>query len=366
MTSDWDGVAELFRSLVARGEVCVGGQLYVEEEGEVRVDCSTGVDGLRSPVEPDSIHAAYCSLKPVLALLVADQVERGELSFTDELRWLVPRLANQPCAEVTVGQLLNHTAGLTRPQGIAAELLTDDQRRAQAEQSPPSSGFVAGHHGAYSEFAGWHLLGVALSDLGLGEDLGSQLRERVIAPLGLDDHIVLGATKQRWDQVRSRLRVNADMRGAEPTPLLLERTPRYALARNYGYGGYASATGLGRLYSAILARLRDKSAGALPSGELLGTMTTTSRHLPDISLGRPASFGYGFMTGLTSHGLPGGVAGRAFGHTGNVGTSVGMCDPDTGVTAGIVLNGLTTQSPLAEVAGWIFDGASGTDGLPGE
>ena len=61
----------------------------------------------------------------------------------------------------------------------------------------------------------------------------------------------------------------------------------------------------------------------------------------DKVLNRECSFGLGFMTELRQHTFVGDrYSSRAFGHSGNVGTSFAFADPEHDLTVGVVFNGM--------------------------
>ena len=67
-----------------------------------------------------------------------------------------------------------------------------------------------------------------------------------------------------------------------------------------------------------------------------------------MTLGRPAGFGLGFMTPLSSHFFGDGPSARAFGHAGQGGTSFAMADPDHDLVAAVLFNaGLDADTALS-------------------
>ena len=93
--------------------------------------------------------------------------------------------------------------------------------------------------------------------------------------------------------------------------------------------GHGTATGLARLYSAII------EPGRLLSGDLLAEATRPQSEGYCPVLGEEVTFGLGFVP--TNARRPLGPNPRSFGHFGT-GGAVGFADPDAGVGFGYVMN----------------------------
>jgi len=148
-------------------------------------------------------------------------------------------------------------------------------------------------------------------------------------------------TKAEYAAVVPRLGVNHEMRQGSSLPMLFERTERVCTEVNPSHGCYASAGDLARLYSELVATLDGVGIDAMPSAATVETFTSVARPaVPDLVLERVCSYGLGFMTPLHEHAFGEQCSARSFGHSGNIGASFAFADPEHGLAAGIVFNGL--------------------------
>ena len=145
------------------------------------------------PMQKDSLFRMASNTKPVVAAAVLQLVEAGALGLDDNVREHLPSFDNHRSAYITIRQLLSHTSGLRigpiflRPL-IEASEEHPDAPSLQLEvarfgeigaEVPPGTTY------SYSN-AGYNTLG-ALIEVGSGTPLKQYLRERIYAPLGMDD-----------------------------------------------------------------------------------------------------------------------------------------------------------------------------------
>lgn len=326
-----------------------GGQLYVSVDGTPVLDLAVGVDGLDVPVERDTLFAVYCAGMPVLALAVAALVGDGELSFDDRVGDVVDdRPLPDHVAGLRVDALLGHTAGLHRLSPVTYLASPPRAREGLALRTRPPDGWRPGDV-AYSEVAAWHVLGMVVEALA-GEPTRAFARRRVLEPAGTgDDLFVAGMTDEEYDAHRGRIGVNAQVEGPRLVPLLGERTRRLRALSSPAIGNTASASGLGRLYEAVLAAIRTPPsgplAGALPAGALAALVTPQS-HGADPVMGRTCGYGLGFMVGLGEHDFGTRVGDGAFGHSGFRGMTAAFADPAHGLVVACHLNGSVDPGSL--------------------
>ena len=133
----------------------------------------------------------------------------------------------------------------------------------------------------------------------------------------------------------------------QPVPLLAEVGPETAAEWNPSFGAYGTMRAMATFYQGLL----DDLAGAdvvLPADLLADATTARLPIAHDVTLGRDAGFGLGFMTPLSSHYFGDGPSGRAFGHAGQGGTSFAMADPDHELVAAVLFNaGLDADTALS-------------------
>jgi CubicO group peptidase (beta-lactamase class C family) len=281
----------------------------------------------------------YCTIKPVTVLAIARLVDDGTLELDEPLCEKLPMYQVLADGSITLRRVLNHTAGLHRPMAIELELMPPQKRVEHVQQIARPADFTVGVDAAYSGWFGWHILGRLLETV-TGEPLRDHLRRVVIEPLGMTDTWI-GMTEDEYREIIGRLGVNHDLRSMQPYPLLLERGVRMCTEVNPAHGGYSTATDLCRLYAAIVEQLEDGDRSELPSADVLRTFTTSARPPTyDRVLDRVCEHGLGFMTSLREHAFGRHCSPSSFGHSGNVGSSFAWADPEIGLAAAVVFNGV--------------------------
>lgn len=345
--------------------VCTGTQVYISLEGETIAHTAFGVDGLERPMTTDTLHAVYCSTKPVTSVGIGILVDEGELSFHDRLEHVIEGELSPEVGALTIADVMTHRAGLFRLRGEQAIPMTDEQRDEAARMHRPPSGWAASNRSGYSEFVGWHLLGLSIEAL-TGESVVEWLHSRVIEPLGLDDDLFLGMTDARYDEIVDRIGVNVWMVDMVPMPSLLERARRSCVHPTPAFGGYATASALGQFYERTLDVLDGNTVAGLPSPETLDAMTSPQGEpREDPVLGRTVTFGYGFMTNLADHAYGRMPGDGSYGHSGLAGSSFAFCDPEHGLVVAVIQNGIASAESVVNVRRPVMvDGIYRDLGLP--
>lgn len=146
----------------------------------------------RDPLTDASLFDVGSITKTLVATLLADMVERGEVKLTTTVADLV-EASTGPCGPVTLEELATHTSGLPRlPPNLRVGPLTvkdpyaaygEDQLVAALALTPIASG----HGVVYSNY-GFMLLGYLLGRAAK-RSLSELLAERVFAPLGMDSAV---------------------------------------------------------------------------------------------------------------------------------------------------------------------------------
>lgn len=341
-------VQEAFTANFAeRGEV--GAAVHVTVRGEVVVDLVGGwADAERTrPWRHDTLVDVYSVGKAILALLALQLVDEGRLGLDQPIADVWPEFAAGGKATATVAHLLTHRAGVP----AIRELLTDDDlfdwHRMTSAIAATEAWWVPGERLAYHTNTFGHLVGEVVRRAS-GEMPGPRLRA-IAGPLGADVWFGVPVEEQRrcadivWSPVRPLAAVES-FDGIEGDLLMnalahlnppgyssigVVNTPAWRSAQIGSTSGHASASGIGRIYAALL------EPGRLLSGGLLADATRPQAvgHCP--ILGEEVSYGLGFQP--TTPRRPLGPNGRSFGHFGT-GGALGFADPDAGVAFGYVMN----------------------------
>lgn len=339
-----------------RGEV--GGAVHVLHRGEVVVDLVGGwADEQRTrPWTHDTIVDVYSVGKAILSLLALQLVDQGVLALDQPVAEVWPDFATGGKAGATVEHALTHRAGVP----AIRELLTDedlfDWETMTAALAATEAWWVPGERLAYHTNTFGHLVG-EIVHRATGEMPGERLRA-VAAPLGADVWFGVPEADQHrcadiiWDP-DSRLPRLDSFAGLDGDVLMsalshfnppgyssigVVNTPAWRAAPIGSTSGHASASGVARLYAALLEPDRLLSPSLLDQA----TAPRVSGRCP--ILGDEVTYGLGFQP--TTARRPLGPNGRSFGHYGS-GGALGFADPDAGIAFGYAMNHLIPrwQSP---------------------
>jgi CubicO group peptidase (beta-lactamase class C family) len=338
MTARLDETSALLERQIEEGLFTLGAQMAVDVEGQRVLDIALGENGTGRAMTADQVFRVYCTIKPVTSIAVARLVEDGSLDLDEPL---VARLPDLRVLDggVTLRHVLTHTAGLERPMAVEMELLPVAKRRATVARTIRQAGWRVGRSAAYSEYAGWQVLGWLLEAV-TGTALRPYLRRTVLDPLELRSTWV-GMTEEEYVDALPRIGLNIDARNLGRYPMVYERSQRVCMETNPAHGGYTNARDLATFYSRLLAGLSGETIAGLPSAAALHTFTSPARPVVfDEVLDRECSFGLGFMTGLSDHAFGDRCSSRSFGHSGIIGASFAFADPERALSVGVVYNGL--------------------------
>jgi CubicO group peptidase (beta-lactamase class C family) len=339
--------AEFARNFAEREEV--GASVCVVVDGAVVVDLVGGwTDGARRhPWRHDTLVDMYSAGKPFVALLALRQVDAGRLGLDAPVAAVWPEFAQAGKEAVTVRQALCHRAGVP---AIRRPLTNDDLWQwetmvdALAETEP---WWEPGTRHAYHTNTYGHLIGELARRTGEGS-CGRQLAA-LARPLGADVHFGVPV---------SELRRCAEVLFASPSggsqevdlstldgDQLMEMTSYFNPPGYSSFGvvntepwrraevpstnGHATATGMARLYAALL------EPGRLISSDLLAEATSPQSAGYCPILHDEVTFGLGFKPSTPRR--PFGPNPGAFGHFGT-GGAVGFADPVAGVAFGYAMN----------------------------
>lgn len=145
----------------------------------------------KRPIASDSLFNIASVRKPFEATLVAEGVQRGELSLDDRVSTYVSELHGAYMSRVTVGELATHTSGLLLP--------TDHPPWPNASYSlgefldmlnawTPAHGEEPGKQRIYTH-AGYVLLQLVL-ERRYGMPIGALIEGRILKPLGMSSTLV--------------------------------------------------------------------------------------------------------------------------------------------------------------------------------
>ncbi len=213
---------------------------------------------------------------------------------------------------------------------------------------PPPVGWRFGIDRAYAEFGGWFMLGKVIEEIGEAP-YDEFVNKRVLEPYGIDPETISWCASTRILSSSEAHRVSAtfDLTLDSPVPLLAEVGAQTACEWNPAFGSYGTMGAMAQFYRGLLDDLAG-AAEVLPAGLLSDATTARLPLTEDVTLGRPAGFGLGFMTPLQSHHFGEHPSAAAFGHAGQGGTSFAMADPERDLVAAVLFNaGLDADTALS-------------------
>ena len=347
--ADRDRITALFERQLDVG-LHHGAQLAVYADGDAVLDLAggtTGPGGDRTTSE--TRHVLFSCTKPYAAVAVHSLVEDGALGYDDRVVDHWPAFADTGTekAEITVRQVLGHTAGL--PHG---EIDDHPDRWTEWEAAVgtiESMELVSspGTEPAYHALTfGW-LVG-ELARRVSGTPIEELAQNRIFGPLGMGN-TGIGLREDESDEVATlvgfdefdRCHDPGEGLGADHTALAtLFNEDRFHRAVIPSSSGIGTARDMARFYAA-LANQGTLDGVRILSPETVSEMTTVEAETAaDGTLSRPARFALGFWKGGTSADPYGSLTPeRVFGHAG-LGSSVGWADPAENIGFAYVTNGV--------------------------
>ena len=307
------GVRDAFAANFARGED-VGASVAVTLGGELVVDLWGGhADAAKTrPWQRDTIVNVYSTTKTMTALCALLLADRDELDLAEKVAHYWPEFAANGKADITVAQLLAHSAGLSgfAEPVAAADLYDWDKATARLAAQAPfwAPGTAIGYHAITQGY----LVGEVVRRI-TGKSLGTFFRDEIAGPLGADFHIGLAASED--DRVAELLPPPPGGSIADITsrPLTVNMAtnppinPRDTRSRAWRAAEIPAANGHGNARSVALVQALLANGGVVGGKRLLSEAGARRALEPqikgeDMVLGGPAHFGLGF--GLNGGAVP--------------------------------------------------------------
>ncbi|SFB85266.1 CubicO group peptidase, beta-lactamase class C family [Halobiforma haloterrestris] len=338
-----------------------GAQLAVFVDGELAIDLAGGVtgpsdggdgDGGPEPTTSSQRHVLFSCTKPYAAVTLHTLVDEGKLAYDDRVVDHWPAFADEGSekAEITVRQVLSHTAGLPRsPLDARPDRWPDWEDCIEAiEDLEPT--FPPGERAAYHSLTfGW-LVGELVRRVS-GDPIEEAAAKRVFEPLGMTE-TGIGLREDEPDDVATLVGFEAFDRCRDPGEglgdhrLVAEPFNEESVHRSVvpAANGIGTARDMARFY-ACLANGGELEGTRILSAETVDALTTLEAETDeDGTLSRPSRFALGVWKGDTPADPFGSLTPpRVFGHAG-LGSSVGWADPETNVAFAYVTNGVREGS----------------------
>lgn len=313
----------------------VGAQVYVSREGRPVADFGIGEARKGVAMDADSMMLWWSSTKPTAAVAIGQLWERGKLDIEERVCAYIPEFGVKGKEGVTLRHVLTHTGGFRFADGRAAFTKPWDEVIARICDAELEEGWVPGQKAGYHPSSGWFVLGEIVRRLD-GRPFERYVREEVFEPLGMHDSWV-GMPPERHREYGDRIGIMHNTEGEEPQPLPGIDSEEACSRCVPGGGGRGPMRELGRFYEALLF------GGRLGEVRIVSSQTVaamTARHrvgMFDETFRVPIDWGLGFIIDSMIYGRH--CSPRAFGH-GGARSSVGFVDPEHGLVAAVVTNGM--------------------------
>lgn len=317
----------------------IGAQMYSSSKGEVVVDAALGESRRGVAMTPDSMMIWFSSTKPVTAVALAQQWERGRCRLDDPVCLHLPEFAQGGKEGVTIRHLLTHTGGFrfadgfgTRRGPFAMSWEESVARVCAAELEP---GWAPGSKAGYHPTSSMLIVGEIVRRCD-GRPFDRYVREEIFTPLGMHDSWI-GMPVERFRGYGDRIGLMHNTEKEVPKPLPVTDSEEGTARCVPGGNGRGPVRELGWFYEALLGE------GMRNGTRILSPQTVaalTARHrvgMHDATLGLIVDWGLGFAIDTIAYGRHASV--RTFGH-GGAQSSVGFADPEHGVVVTLVTNGM--------------------------
>jgi CubicO group peptidase (beta-lactamase class C family) len=358
--SIWSGAVDLYRSGVHPAvQVCLRRQGRVilnraigHARGNGPHDSPAAERILATPGTPFLI---YSGSKGITAFVVHLVAERGAIDIEDRVAKYIPAYAANGKAEITIGQVLAHRAGVAGMPREAFDLDRVNDREFILDILCSAKPFgKPGEFLAYHAVSGGFILAEVLKRA-TGKDIRTILSEEIRGPLGF-----------RWTDYgvpAADVSVVAHdyVTGAPLVPPLSQLMTR---ALGVGLDELVELSGDRRFLTAVvpsanvvttaeeLCRFYEifRRGGELDGVQVMQpqtirrAMTEQSRLEIDLSLGFPTRFGYGLMLGSAYISLFGRDTQHAFGHLGFT-NMLAWADPQRAISCAVMTNGKPVLYP---------------------
>jgi CubicO group peptidase (beta-lactamase class C family) len=337
---------EFVRNFAERGEVGAGVSVLVDGEPVVELVGGWSDPDRTRPWRDDTLVDVYSVGKALVALLALQLVDAGVVGLDDPVATVWPEFAAAGKGSATVRHALCHRAGVPAiRQSLTNEDLWDwDTMTSALAATEPW--WEPGTRHAYHTNTYGHLVG-GIVHRATGELPGARLRA-LVGPLGADVWCGLPEAEQLrcadvvWALGGPPPVVDRDSLAGDDLMIALGyfnppgyssvgvvNTPQWRAAQVPSTNCHATATGIARIYSALL------EPGHLLSPELLAEAASPQSVGFCPVLGEEVTFGLGFKP--TTARRPFGPNPKSFGHFGT-GGALGFGDPDASVAFGYAMN----------------------------
>ena len=323
----------------------LGAQLFVSLRGETLVEAAIGEARPHVPLTPQHLLLWLSATKPLTAVAIAQQWERGRLGLDDSVAQHVPEFAVHGKERITIRHLLTHTGGI-RMVDLGGPERRWDEVIALIAARRPEPNWIPGQKAGYHEASSWFLLAEIVRRLD-GRAFERYAREEILVPLGMNDSWI-GMPNEIAAAYRAEDRIATVWNTETQPPSDRDWDSDAHLARcSPAGGGWGPAADLGRFYGALLAGgrgvLRRETVEAITARHRVGLFDHTFKVELD--------WGLGFILDSKRHGHEGNnipygygtlCSPRTYGHSGYR-SAVAFADPEPQLAVAFLPNGTPNE-----------------------
>lgn len=320
----------------------LGMQVYISQAGETLADFALGQNAPNESLLPQTLCCWLSSGKPLTAAAVLMFAERRRLRLSDPVCHYVPAFAAHGKGEITLLQMLTHTAGL-RPVSSGWPHAKWREIIAKICDSPLRRNWTPGEQAAYDPNLSWFILGEVLRKLD-GRKIDQIVREELLEPLEMLD-CWMTVPKHLHAAYGDRIGLLYSLKDQE-----FQAVPTHDVAACQAPSPGSSMRGpiaqLARFYEMLLRGGTTATGKRLLSQESVQLMTSRHRTgMHDLTFQHPVDFGLGVIVNSNRYGpetVPYGfgryASDESFGH-GGAQSSIGFADPRHQLVVAAVANG---------------------------
>jgi CubicO group peptidase (beta-lactamase class C family) len=307
-----------------------GVQVCIIQNGQILLNRGFGTSDGAIPLTSHALMPWRSAGKPLTALLTLICVDRGCFDLTATLGQLLPEARGTGKSDISLLQILTHTAGLA---GIDTGWPHQswDTSVAKILAAAPVHELDSA---AYDPHAGWFLLGeIARRQLGSGAPYAQVLQHEVLEPIGMLETACGDTTTLNpnwWDNL----------------PVIFEREAGKLIVSSHSSGSWLTqesagaglrgpAADLALFYECLRNGGRTRDGQQIVAASLIQEMVRPHRYNQyDATLQHRVDFGLGVIVDAdhatpetVPYGFGAGSSGACFGH-GGAQCAMGFCDPD--------------------------------------
>jgi len=319
-----------------------GGQMAVSVNGERVVDEAVGFNEPFQPLQREMRMLWLSACKPLAGVAMGILLDRGLVDLDRPVAEWIPEFGSHRKDRITPRHLLTHTAGI-RGATLGWTPRPWEEIIGTLCYIRPEPRWVPGEQAGYHVDSAWYLLGelIRLID---GRPYGDFVREEILEPLGMD-RCYVGIPDELYEDVEEEVATIYDTSSGIPEVQEdLTRRESVTCCRPGG-NGRGPAREFLLLYEAM-HRMTQGEDGILKAATARDLTALHRVGMMDKTFHQTIDWGLGFMR-QSDHYAPGQVpyqfgsfaSRKAFGHCGNQSTAA-FCDPEHGLCAVILLNGM--------------------------